>query len=429
MKPQRAILYDTSGIPFQQRFMESVKPKCYLSTGFGGGKTFTLVMKMFQLMDVNRGLPGGLLCPTTKMYKRDVLPTIKGICRENGIRYKYNKSDMCWYFPDSKSHVYVFHSEDDGDSIKGPNLAWFVINEVTLCTEMAFKVALSRVRLKSAKRLQIAMSGTPEGFNWNYEYFVENPREDTDLIFGDSRLNTHVAESYFGTLMESYDPLMQKQYIGGEFINMKGKRAAWMFNRFKHTAEGINKVPGAPVLISLDFNVSPMAATLWNPVPIGDASNRGPTGTMLRGFDEICIESSNTYEMCDAIKEKLDPGDEVTIFPDPAGRARSTKTRNTSDMDILQAAGFTDMKYKNVLSVKDCLVALNNMYWKDAIVLNSKKCRHTIADMEQCVLKGNVFEIDKSNEKRTHWLDGTKNMIDYLFPVKRKPAFREERAR
>ena len=28
------------------------------------------------------------------------------------------------------------------------------------------------------------MSGTPEGFNWSYDYFVEDPRQDTDLIFG-----------------------------------------------------------------------------------------------------------------------------------------------------------------------------------------------------------------------------------------------------
>lgn len=431
--PQK-IKYDTSGMEHQQRFHEAMTPKVFMSSGFGGGKTHSLVMKMFQLMHLNYGCPGGILAPTYKMYKRDVVPTIRSICAENGIRYRYNKSDALWYFPDAKAYVWAFTSEDE-DSIKGPNLAWFVVNEVTLCSERSVMMALARIRLKKAPQPMFAASGTPEGFNWTYDYFIAKPRKDTTLIFGDARKNKHVSDSYFAMLMESYDPLMQKQYIGGQFVNLNGKAAAWSFNRHRHVANGVKKVSGLPVLVSLDFNVTPMAATLWNHVPSGYQTGDPWGNVALRAWGEIKIESSNTYEIADAIKDRLERDeqgsiiDEVWIYPDPAGRARSTKSLNLSDFDILVQKGFkkSQIKYKLSLSVKDCLNALNGAFARNQIIIDAS-CTETIMDLERCVLKGNVFEIDKSDPKRTHWLDGTKNMVDYLFPIKRR-VFREERYR
>jgi hypothetical protein len=418
------IKYDTEGIDYQDQFHNSEKPKVYLSTGFGGGKTYSLVMKLFKLMNINRLCAGGILSPTFKMYKRDVVPTIKTICKENGIRYKYNRSDAVWFFPDTGSMIYAFTAEDP-DSIKGPNLAFFVINEVTLCSEEAFLMALGRVRLKQASLLQVAMSGTPESFNWAYEYFISNPRTDTDLIFGDARKNTHIAASFFQTLADSYDELMQAQYIEGKFVNMSGKRAVWAFNRHKHASRPVQKISGLPVWVSLDFNVNPMAATLWNPIPLGEYEGV-PYGIRLRAFDELNIESSNTYEVCDALNQRLERDshgtliDRVTIYPDPAGRAKSTKTRNLSDFDILREQGFREIKFKPSISVRDCLNATNGIFSRNEVELDPVKCRQTIADLEQCVLKDDVFEIVKSNPKRSHWVDGTKNMIDFEFPVRRR---------
>lgn len=420
--------------PFAKQipFHESKAFQVYLSSGFGGGKTYSLVMKMFQLMDANRGLPGGLLCPDTKMYKRDVLPIIRNVCDENNIRQSYNKTELTWYFPDTDSIVYVFHSQDDGDSIKGPNLAWMLINEVTLVSEMAYNIAISRVRIKRAKQLQIGMSGTPEGFNWAYERLInpEKPVKNLELLYGNSADNPYNSDNYIQTLRDSYDELMQEQYIEGKFVNLVGKRCAYAFDRFKHTDSDIDKLSNYPVLVSLDFNVTPMAATLWNRMPgIISKPDRTKQKAVLRAFDEICINSSNTYEMCQAIKEKTLKTDQVIIYPDPAGSARSTKTRGTTDIDILIEHGFHDIRYKSRINVRNCLNALNNMLNKNLILMDREKCRNTIADLEQCIFKGNVFEIDKSNPKRTHWLDGIKNMIEYEFPIAGVRGFREERIR
>jgi hypothetical protein len=61
--------------------------------------------------------------------------------------------------------------------------------------------------------------------------------------------------------------------------------------------------------------------------------------------------------------------------------------------------------------------------------MNNKKCPNMIADLEQCTFREGIFEIDKSNLKRSHWLDGLKNMVEYEWPISAVRGFREERIR
>lgn len=430
MKKKRKISYVR--LPHQRRFHDSIKDKVHMSGGWGSGKTYSLIMKMFQLMQENYGLPGGILVPSYKSYKRDFLPELKSICEENKIRTQYNKSDFIWTFPDTKSTVYVFHSTPDGDGIKGPNLAWFVANELNLCDKMAYLACLGRIRLKEAKLPQMASSGAPEGFDWCYEYFLDEARKDSDVIFASSRDNPHLSEAYVRMLESSYDPLMVKQYVDGIPVNLNNTACLYSFNRKKHVAD-VPRLNEFPIWVSLDFNVTPMAATLYNRVPFARINRTGYESYthQLRAFDEICIQSSNTEELCQVLKEKIRlpngeiPYNDVTIYPDPAGASRSTKS-NLTDIEILRENGFRNVKYKTKINVRNCLNAANAFVSRDMLTVD-KKCRNFIKDAEQCVFRKGVFEIDKSDLLRTHWLDGFKNMIDYEFPVGGRREHRIER--
>lgn len=394
-------------LPHQKEFHDANLPVVFLSGGYGSGKTYSLIMKMFQLMNINRNLPGGILCPNIKMFKRDVLPLIDEICEENKINYTFHKTDYKFYFPDTDSTIYVFHGQDEGKSIRGVNLAFMLINEVTLIDEPTYMAARARTRLKAAKLMQLAMSGTPEGFTWHYDYFIEKQRSDTKLIYANSRDNSHLHPSYIGMLEDSYDDLMRQQFIDGKFINMNGKAALWRFDRFKHVVPEIDRAPGLPLWVSLDFNVGNMAATIWQR-QVADSPY------LLEAIDEIALthEGADTYDMARAISTKY--GTDVIIYPDPAGNAGSSKGK--SDIAILIEAGFKQIKYKKkIMSVMDCLNASNALLSKNKIRVSSK-CKNFIADAEQCILKSNG-EIDKSNIRRSHWLDGFKDMVDYEFPI------------
>lgn len=398
-----------SKLPYQKQFHDGHKFYDALFAGFGGGKTYSLCMKLFQLAMLNKGLPGGMLCPTLKMFKRDVLPTLVEICQRNGIQLKYHKQDSTLFLPDTQTTIFIFHSEDDGFSIKGPNLAFMLINEVTLCSAGAFQAAISRVRLKHAGFKQVAMSGTPEGFNWVYDFFVANPRDDADVIFGDMRLNTHVASEYSKMLTDSYDDQLVAQYVEGKFVNVNNLAALYKFNRAKHVGK-VERIRGMPIWVSVDFNVSPMTATIYNRMPDGER-------VKLRGFDEVHIKGSDTYELIKSINAKTSGSDPVVIFPDPAGGHRDTRS-GTTDIEIFEQHGFKDIRYrKKIYSVRDCLNAANALLGKNEVILDADNCRQTIIDFEQCAMKPGTGQLDKSDLNRTHYVDGFKNMIEYEFPL------------
>lgn len=382
----------------------------YMSGGYGSGKTYGLVMKMLILMDKNPGVPGGCLCPTTKSFKRDVLPTIRQICGENGIEFYWKAGDGELYFPATNTTVYVYHADDDGASIAGANLGWFVINEASLCSWEAVKAAFARVRLGKVIFPQIAMSGTPAEFNWVYQYFIEDAKPDRRIIFASSKANKHTASWYVQMLEDSYDAIARQQYVDGLFIPRTGNRFLHTFNRHRHVTELASRVPQAQVLVKVDFNVNPMVATLSSWVPMSKVP--------IRMFEEIRLAGADTYQLCGTIADVLGGGWESSIvFPDPAGNARKTSAKDLiTDIKIMKEFGFTDLRFKNRPVLKDGYFAANNLFDKTMVAVHPK-CKGFIADAEQVKLKDGLFEMDKADPQRTHALDGFKNMAELLFPA------------
>lgn len=413
------IKYDR--LPYQDEFHEATEFYDILSAGMGAGKTYSLVMKGLRLATINKNLPAGILAPDLKMFRRDVLPTFEQLGEEHKFNVKFRRADSELILPATGTKFLIFHAEDEGRSIRGPNLAFGLVNEVTLCDKPSFDAFAARIRLKQAILPQIAMSGTPEGFNWFYRDFIEKPRHDARVVYGDMTQNPHLPESYKQRLIEQFDPEAREAYVKGRFVNMKGKAVVHSFNRHKHGRKGIEVDRRWPVWIAVDFNVSPMAASIWQPRP-------NDQGRMcLFGVGEMNLRDSSTEALCRAIHVWLHensatrfgearPMADVAIFPDPAGAARSTK--GFSDHSIMTEFGFKDLRFKkSIQSVRDCINALNAKFHRNEIFMDLEKMPETVADLEQCIWKDGTFEIDKRYGNRTHWLDGLKNMVDFEFPI------------
>lgn len=374
--------------------------------GKGSGKTHSLVMKAIQLAGENPGVDGGILCPSLKMFKRDFWPTLRRICSDNRIKYYYNKADSVVHFFSTDNVAYVYHSEDDGESIAGANLGWAVINEVTLCSKGAHAELTSRCRDKRARINQIAMSGTPEQFEWVYDDLIQSGLAKT--IYTSTYDNKeNVSDNYIKMLESVYDETMQRAYIHGEVVLFRGKRVAHSFSRDRHLKQFTGNYKDYQLWVSMDFNVDPMTATIWARMPVTE-------GLKLWAFDEIILSNSNTQEMGNVLKEKY--GLDLTIYPDPAGNNRSTQSIY-SDIIHLENMGFKKVKCrKKIESVRGCMIAVNNLFDKDEILIDPK-CKNLIRDLDQVVWKDDSTTFDKSNPKLTHSLDGMKDMIDYEFPV------------
>lgn len=415
------IAYDKNA--HQAEFHEDrTSKRLHLSAGFGAGKSFGLVMKGFDLSQCNRNIPGGCVVPSIADYKKDLLPLIEEICDTNQIQYRHHKTDKWFQFPWTDARMYVTSAEK---KIRGPNWGWAICNEVTLISHERYKETIGRVRIKDAPYPQIASSGTPEGTgHWAHEVFVENPQPGTRIIYGDTRNNlANLNEDYVHTLEQSFDPIMLDAYLRGMFVNMKGNRFYYSYDPKVNNDRTIDRIPGAIVRVTIDFNVAPMVATLWHivnlttPAGVPLLDQYGMPIRRAIAFDEIVIEDgADTNKMAKALyANDLDP-ETTVIYPDPAGNARSTKGR--PDNEILKAAGWVNIKVKpSAPRFRTRQLAVCNLLAKRQILVNDLKCKYLKKDLEAVEQDKATFEKIKDNPKLTHASDGMDYFIDIEFPL------------
>lgn len=377
----------------------------HLSTGFGGGKTHGLCLKALQLSQLNAPHPGGLVGPDFKEIKKDVIPEMELILEKNKIPYRYHKTEHWFLFPWSKAPLYVVSAEK---KIRGPNWAYAVINELTLMPLVRYKEIMGRVRVKGASVPQIASCGTPEGFASEfYEYMIENPPESLRIIYGstdDNIENLHT--DYISLLEDTYDKKMLDAYRRGLWVNMAGNLFYYSFNPVKVYDETLQPDQFSSFVCSMDFNVDPMTATLW-----------GFDGYKIYGVGQVLLEGAegyNTQNMCDALKARGFVPSNTTIFPDPAGRARSTK--GPPDVKILQDNGYA-VRVKTVApSFRRRQLNTNNLLDKGRVKLNPNLCKGMVKDFQAVEQDIITLEKKKDSPKLTHFSDGFDYMTDILFP-------------
>lgn len=388
----------------------------HLSTGFGGGKSYALVMKLLQLSAVNKYCDGGLVCPTYGDFKKDMLPIFEDILDGNRVKWNYHKSDHYFSFPWTKRKLWVASGEN---KLRGPNWGYAGANEVTLMPIVRYKEIMGRVRDKRTTIPQIVTVGTPEGTDSDYyEFFIEkppvDPRLSTRIIYGDTRDNAeNLDPGYIAMLEASYDRVMIDAYLRGLWVNMKGNRFYYAFNKEVNEDRSIVYVPELEVHCFLDFNVQYMTATLWQKerLPFG--------GERIRGFDEIVIENNaDTYKMIESLQVRGYLPRNTTIYPDPAGRAR--KTSGKADHQILKDAGYTVVAKSAAPRMRERQLNVNNLLDKGYIIFNPDRMPFLRRDLQAVEQNPDTLDKNKKNEKLTHASDGLDYGCDILFPFSGK---------
>jgi len=403
--------------PHQDEFHNDVVSKrLHMSTGFGGGKTFALCMKTFQLSWLNRHIPGGIVAESYAEFKKDWLPLFEEILDDRKINFTYKQNGKYgphFKFPWSDATIFIMTGEK---KIRGPNWGWACINELTLIKLVRYKEVMGRVRIKASKFPQIASVGTPEGWaSEYYEYLIENPPKNTKVIYGNTADNMeNLSEDYIEDLEDTYDSVMQDAYIKGLWVNMVGNRFYYAYDPKKNNFEH-KKSEWDWFHVGLDFNVNPMAASIWQ-----------WDGRRLKGIEEICLPNADTRKMGAALISRGYTPENTILYPDPSGNNRSTK--GDPDIHILRnhPFNFTEIRVKKKApGFRQRQLHMNNLLDKSIIQANPKTqtlvCKDFMA-IEQNIL---TLEKDKSNPKLTHFSDGIDYMCDILIPFKppKKKAF------
>lgn len=181
-----------------------------------------------------------------------------------------------------------------------------------------------------------------------------------------------------------------------------------------------------PLLLSLDFNVNPMTASIHQIVR--DAASNTKT---LVTLDELWLEDSGTDELC----RKFVHGwghhkGQVIVYGDAAGNARSTKTSD-SDYDIVRRvlrAHWQGDKGSVLIRVPDANGAVKDRVNAVNLLLRSvegrvgwyiaPKCKRLVRDLELVKTRDGSGDLDKRDSTLTHMSDNAGYLVVWEFPVK-----------
>jgi hypothetical protein len=377
--------------------------------GFSGpvasGKSQAICHEAIRLTVYNRGRLGLIGAPTYPMLRDATQTTMLEILNNQDIPYEYNKAENMLTMKDTASRI-IFRSVDDFERLRGTNLAWFGLDELTYSPEGAWLRLEGRLRDPHAERLCGFAAWTPKGFDWVYRKFIADPVEGYRAIIAKPNENTHLLDKipdFYERLKSSYDERFYQQEVLGQYLTMQGGLVYSAFNRGDHVRP-LRVNERYPLLWALDFNVDPMSSVV--------AQIEGRTVLVL---DEFALRHASTHEACEEFEKRFpDHRSGVVVYGDASGN--NQHTTGASDYQIVReyfrmnyGARLTYKVPKANPSVRERIMLTNAKLRSadgDLRLLVDPKCKELIKDFEQVSYKADSNAIDKEKDRRrTHLSD------------------------
>lgn len=401
---KRPIRY--SPLPSQDEFHALETRFKGFSGPVGSGKSAALCFEAFKMSYDNPGRTGLIGAPTYNMLRDATLLALEEFFGQNHVPYSVNRSTMTLTLAETGSRI-LLRSLDDAERLRGTNLAWFGVDELTYCSEDAWMRLEARLRDPKARRLGGFAVWTPKGFDWVYRRFRAEPVEGYGLVEAkafENRFLLRKTPDFYDRLKASYDEAFYRQEVLGDYINLQSGQVYYAFARKVHVGE-FALDPEEPLLWSLDFNVNPMTSVL--------AQRRGE---MVYVVGEIFLRTSSTPELCEEFLRRY--GEHragVRVCGDASGEQRRSVT-GSSDFEIVRrfVAERRELEAK-VLPLRSNppvrhRINLVNGRLRSADgetrLLIDRSCRQLIKDLEQVCYKADSAVVEKDREgDRTHLSD------------------------
>ena len=131
------IVYRNRCFPSQRKFYGLTETFSGLSGPVGTGKTVALCYRALMAAAENPRRTGLIGAPTYPMLRDITIRMMLEILHERQMPHTYNKSEHVLYLKRSGSIV-KFRPVHDYERLRGTNLAWFGLDEMTYCQEEAF---------------------------------------------------------------------------------------------------------------------------------------------------------------------------------------------------------------------------------------------------------------------------------------------------
>ena len=206
-------------LPTQLQLIEETAPYVLLSGGARSGKTRGGALKALKLCSTYPGIVGMITAPAHNILTSATIPTYKEIfTREMWL--EFNETTKIAKIRGGS--VLYFRTARDPYMLRGPGIGFFHMDEGADCSQLAFQILQARLSQPDTPR-QGWITTTPLGFNWLYEEFVREPRENYVRIKAHTKDNWFLPPDYVRKLEESYkDEQFLLQELEGEFIEVGG---------------------------------------------------------------------------------------------------------------------------------------------------------------------------------------------------------------
>lgn len=392
-------------LPSQRLFHESAARFKGFSGPIGSGKSQALCQEALKLSYVNSGRMGLIGAPTYPMLRDATQTTLFEILEANKIAHEFNKAENTLTIKDTGSRI-LFRAVEEFERLRGTNLAWFGLDELTYTQEAAWLRLEGRLRDPKAHRLCGFAVWTPKGYDWVYKKFLAVGQKAYVTFFAKPFENHHLTEQvpdYYDRLKASYDERFYAQEVLGQYLNLDGARAYSAFDRETHVQD-LKAEPYLPLMWALDFNVDPMSSVIVQMV-----------GREVKVLDEIVIRHGTTFQACEEFLKRYDGHrGGVEIYGDASGYAQ--QTTGSSDYEMIRDyfrvhsnIRVTHMAAHINPPVRDRVNVMNGRLrsasGKIGLLVDGK-CKELIADLEQVVFKSEGCQIDKDRDRmRTHLSD------------------------
>jgi len=392
-------------LPSQQRFHDSRARFKGFSGPIGSGKSQALCQEALKLAYLNPGRTGLLGAPTFPMLRDATQAALLEILERNRIPHEWNRAESYLRLSETRSRI-LFRAVEEFERLRGSNLAWFGLDELTYAPRQAWLRLEGRLRDPRATRLCGFAVWTPKGFDWVHERFVGSPVEGYETIQARPFENQFLLErvpDYYQRLKHSYDGRFYEQEVLGRYLELTAGRVYFAFSRAGNVTD-VEIARGSPLLWALDFNVDPMSSVVAQ-----------MDGEEVRVLDEIVLNRASTYDACAEFGNRFaEHAGGLVIYADASGSRRQTS--GTTDVEILKKfvseRAYGEVRFripKANPAVRDRVTLMNSKLESAAgerkLVVHPR-CKELIKDFEQVMYKENSQVIDKDRDpKRTHLSD------------------------
>lgn len=364
-------------LPVQYDFLTCTAKYQALITGLGYGKTWIGARKAIAYALKLKGRLGLAASNSYRQLEDVVIPALTEALQQMEVTYRWEAGKARFCLANGSTILCRSLDRTALEKVRGTEFAWAWLDEARDMSAKAFAVVQGRAGRQRGIQSTIFITTTPNGLNWIYDRFGPDRPNQTDYAIFRAKTtdNPTLPDDYAVSLEDSYDTRAVKQELLGEFVaSSETLYHAW--DRKVHIREAAAYKPSLPLIVALDFNVSPCVAALIQ-------ERRGTTVVV----DEIWNDDGDgTVGVIDRFLAKYPNAVDVQVYGDPAGHARDTRS-GTTDYEMWRERVTRRIRVpRKTYPIVDRINSVNGRlrsHTGKIRLLVSPICKHLVADFEQ----------------------------------------------